>query len=403
MPLAGPASLVVLGALWGAWAMALPSVKHAWGLSDAGLGWLLACSVGVAGLGGLVVARLGRRLGARRLLGVVLSCFGVAVCLPSLAHGFSLFVVAFILAQAAGGVIDSAGDAVAGVYLEGRAGAMTRLHALFNVGAMGAALASTAALANHVSWRWLWPVVGAVALVVGIGSLRGEPGRRLDRPIGAIEVPGEEQVWLEDATARSGAPAVGRREGRRRSVLVRDGLVGYFILFGLLEVVEGGAFTWGVLYLRVSLGAGILAGLGAYCTGHVISTSARLLGGRLRDESSTRWLLGACALAGAGLVVEAGVHNVVAAGAGLGIAVGALGIVWPVMMSVVSRASREPVRAIGRFTAMGYAGWVGGAPAVGYLSDHFGGRCGLYVMGGIGVVCALGGRAIMARRSLDEV
>jgi len=152
-------------------------------------------------------------------------------------------------------------------------------------------------------------------------------------------------------------------------------------VFALAEVTEGGVDTWGVLFLRSHLAAGVLLGAGAYVLGQVVAATTRGAGGSALGQLSSRHALIAGGLvAGGGILLES--VSPVAGVAALGLALGAGGasLFWPLVMSTVSRLASQIVSAIGAFTAAGYIGWVAGAPIVGWVSQTFGPARGLQVL-----------------------
>jgi MFS family permease len=219
-----------------------------------------------------------------------------------------------------------------------------------------------AALVIHagVSWRWIWPGIAVVALVVGVWAAATDSGT----PI---------------AAASSGS--AGRTTVHPLRRLRRDGLLVLLAVFALAEVTEGGVDTWGVLFLRNHLATGVLLGASAYVVGQLVAATTRGAGGHLLGRMSTRTALvmGGC-VAGGGILLES--LSPVAGVAAVGLALGAGGasLFWPLVMSTVSRLASQVVSAVGTFTAAGYVGWVAGAPIVGWVSESFGPERGLQVL-----------------------
>ena len=272
-------------------------------------------------------------------------------------------------------------NAPATVFFAERAGALVRFHALFNVGALLGAVGASLSLASGVSWRVLWPAVAVITLAAAALSLLGDPGEILDADHGA-----------HSPTLAPLGESAPYGAGIDRS-LRRDGLVGFLIIFALAEVTEGGAFTWGVLYLRHHLRAGILVGAGAYVLGHSIAALARVLGGSVLKHTpvARAFVLGSTVCA-VGLVVEVATNAPLIAALGLTAATAGTSFFWPLVMSTIAQRSSSPGRAVGTFTAAGYVGWVAGAPLIGFASDRLGPRAGLLVMA---VICAIVIAAVM--------
>jgi predicted MFS family arabinose efflux permease len=239
--------------------------------------------------------------------------------------------------------------------------ALVRLHATFNTGALVGAAAAALLIHAGVSWRWVWPAIAVVAVVVGGWAAATDPGP------------------ADAAASHDAAGPQTRAHPLRR--LRRDGLLVLLAVFALAEVTEGGVDTWGVLFLRNHLATGVLLGAGAYVVGQSVAATTRGAGGSVLSRLSSRHALIAGGLvAGGGILLES--VSPVAGVAALGLALGAGGasLFWPLVMSTVSRRASQVVSAVGAFTAAGYIGWVGGAPIVGWVSESFGPARGLQVL-----------------------
>ena len=356
------AAFVTFGLFWGSWAVMLFDIQRAYALSDAQTGVLLAVAIAVAGASSAVMAHLADRVGARRLLWVALFAWSVLLCLLALTREKWAFAAVLVLVEVAGGSIDTAMNAEASHRLVRKPSALVRLHSLFNVGALCGAAAAGLVIHAGVSWRWVWPAIAVIALVVGGWALRHDPG-----PASL------------DAATEDGVPAAARSHPLRR--LRRDGLVVLLAVFALAEVTEGGVDTWGVLYLRNHLATGVLLGAGAYVVGQLVAATTRGAGGPLLGRLSTRHALitGGC-VAGGGILLESLTSFSGLAALGLALGAGGASLFWPLVMSTVSRLASQVVSAVGTFTAAGYIGWVAGAPIVGWVSQSLGPARGLQVL-----------------------
>jgi hypothetical protein len=207
-------------------------------------------------------------------------------------------------------------------------------------------------------------------------------------------------------------------------------------VFAVTAMVEGGIDTWGVLYLRTHLAAGVLLGAGAYCLGQAIAVTTRGGAGGRIGRIGPRWgLVIGAAVAAAGLALEAGSHQAVTAGVGLALAAGGISLCWPLVMAVASsvalasssapvaarRATPAPVGAegaagspgttgspvatggavgggggqvvspaalVGALTATGYVGWVAGPAVIGWVADTAGLSTGLFLLAGLAAAAA---------------
>jgi MFS family permease len=361
---AGPvvAAFITFGLFWGSWAVMVFNIQRTFALSDAELGVVLAIAIAVAGASSAVMAHLSNRVGARRLLWISLVTWSGLLVVMSSVHQRWAFVGALVAVEIAGGSIDTAMNAEAAHRLIGQPAALVRFHALFNAGAIVGAAAAGVLLHVGASWRVVWPGVAVVALVVGLWTLSTDPGRA-----GAATGP----VATE--------PPPERVHPLRR--LRRDGLLVLLAIFALAEITEGGVDTWGVLYLRNHLAAGVLLGAGAYVAGQSVAAITRGAGGRFIGRLSARHALvvGGC-VAGGGILLESLSPLSWAAALGLALGAGGASLFWPLVMSTVSTLASQVVGAVGTFTAAGYIGWVAGAPIVGWVSQAYGPQHGLQIL-----------------------
>jgi MFS family permease len=339
-------------------------IQHAYGLSDAQTGVLLGVAVAVAGASSAVMAHLSERVGARRLLWIALVCWSALLCVLALTRDKWSFAVVLVLVEIAGGSIDTAMNAEASHRLVEQPATLVRVHALFNTGALSGAAVSALLIHAGVSWRWMWPAIGVVALALGAWAATTTSGARASVG-GAAE---------QDAPP----PAHPAHPVRR---LRRDGLLILLVVFALAEVTEGGVDTWGVLFLRNHLATGVLLGASAYVVGQLVAATTRGAGGAVVGRLSARraLIIGGC-VAGTGILLESLSPLPGLAAVGLALGAGGASLFWPLVMSTVSRQASQVVSAIGTFTAAGYIGWVAGAPIVGWVSQTLGPARGLQVL-----------------------
>ncbi len=374
------AAFVVLGVFWGTWAVAVADVQHTFSLSDLQLGLLLSVAVAVAGLAGAFFSHRAERHGAGPMLTASLAVWAALLVAAGLAPGLPLFVLCFVAAEVGAGSVDTAMNAAANQRLLGRPAALVRFHSLFNCGALCGAAAAGVLLHAGLSWRVLWP---GLALVVGALALWSARTPRA-APVTPATVPA--------------GPAPGGSGPMAR--LRADGLATFLLIFAVAELTEGGVDTWGVLYLRTHLAAGVLLGAGAYVVGQSVAASTRWAGapalGRL---SAPLALLVGGLVAATGILVESLSPLVGLAAVGLALGAGGASLFWPLVMSEVTAQSSAPTAAAGAFTAAGYVGWVAGAPLIGAVSDRDPAR-GLQLLAALALLVAGAGavRALQGRR-----
>jgi MFS family permease len=357
-------AFVVFGVLGGAWAVAPVDIERTFGLSDAGLGLVLAAGIigatAVAAFGGAVTDRWG----AGRTLARALVLWGLLLAAEAFAPHLVVFVPALIVAMAAGGLVDVVMNIIAADALAHEAGKLVRFHGLWNAGCVLGAAICGVVLRLGLSWRVMWFGVAIVGIVAGLATRRArvpEP-ERFDHP----------SMWRA---------LLGLRD---------EGLLVLALVFAASAMVEGGVTTFGVLYLRGHLGLGVLAGVSAYVVGQVLATVTRFSGGPVISFLGTRRAVAVGAsLAAAGIATEALCGVAALAAAGLAAAAVGISVVWPLLLADVNNEARHPALAIGGVTACGYLGMVAGPPLVGTLSALFGLRVGLLVLAAIALLVAI--------------
>ena len=370
-PLVG--SFLAIGAFWGSWAVAVANIQHTFQLSNAQLGLLLAVAICVAGLSGAFFGHLAEHWGDQLMLSVALGAWALLMAAAGVAGAWWAFATFFVACVVAGGCVDTAMNAAASQRMTGRPGSLVRFHALFNTGALTGAAVAGVVLHVGGSWRVLWPslAVAVAALSVWTWRTRRIPGRAVPPPAGA-----------NPARRRSIRGSLGQ--------LRLDGLLVLLVVFVIAEITEGGVDTWGVLYLRTHLAAGVLLGAGAYVAGQAIAATTRGAGGPLLGRlTPKRALVIGGVVASAGIFVESRSAFPAVAAIGLALGAGGASLFWPLVMSDVVVRARYPISATSAFTAAGYVGLVAGAPLVGWVSDAWGLNRGLTVLAGFAALVAV--------------
>ncbi|HXQ44704.1 MAG TPA: MFS transporter [Acidimicrobiales bacterium] len=409
------ATFVAFGIFWGTWAVAAANIEHSLHLSAGRLGLLLSASIGAGGLAAAGSGGLAERWGTARFLSRTLVGWGaVLLATAGVARG-TAFVITFVLSMMTAGLVDMAMNAAAAAGVAGDAGRMMRFHALFNTGALIGAAAAGGLLRAGISWRWAWAAVGVGGLALAARTRTASLPGAVDHS--AVTADG----GVPDGGGSQEAPPRAHAGWLRSLAAIRSQhLVVLALVFALTAMVEGGIDTWGVLYLRTHLAAGVLLGAGAYCIGQAIAVSTRGGAGGRIGRIGPRWglVIGAAVAAG-GLAIEAGAAHAAAAAIGLAIAAGGISLCWPLVMAVASNvalasspvsspgpgaASAQgeaitPAALVGALTAAGYVGWVAGPAVVGWVADAACLSTGLFLLAGLAAAAAVILTLIPARPS----
>jgi len=426
------ATFVTFGVFWGTWAVAATNIERSLHLSTGGLGLLLSASIGAGGLAAAASGGLAERWGTGRFLSRTLLVWGAVLVVSAGVGAGGALVATLVLSMTTAGLVDMAMNAGAATAVAGDAARMMRFHALFNAGALLGAATCGALLRAGLSWRWTWVAVGASGLLLAARIARAGPQTDAVVDTTALDGGGGAPEGAPDGIldAAAASEPSGRSWLRSAAAIRSQGLVVLAFIFSLTAMVEGGIDTFGVLYLRTHLAAGVVVGAGAYCVGQAIAVSTRGGAGGHIGRLGARWglVLGA-AVAALGLGLEAGSGHAAPAAVGLALAAGGISLCWPLVMAVAStvalgapgrvpETSRAavpsgaesgpgataaplvapgpapsravtPAAIVGALTAAGYAGWVAGPAVVGWVADAAGLSAGLLVLSSLAAVAAV--------------
>lgn len=333
-------TFVVFGVFWGSWAALLPAVQRLAAIGDGDLGLALA-AVAVAALPTMPLAgRLVDRHGVARLLPRALVGFAVVCPLPGLARGPVGLVLALLSLGATTGVLDVTVNTATAAWERLEADRlMAAGHGCFSLGVLAGSTATGVARDLGVGPLPVLLVVSALLLA----AAAGQPEHR--RP------PVQEQR------------AAGVRLG---PVLLLLGacIAGAFLL-------EDALTSWSALHLERGLGAPPrIGGLGPGLFAAAMMTGRFSAHALVRPGREVR-VVGAGGALVAGAVVllafapspAVGLAALVLAGAGTS-------VLAPTLFSAVGARSAPGRQGadLAAVTALGYAGFVLGPPAVGLVS-----------------------------------
>ncbi|MBO0884520.1 MAG: MFS transporter [Mycobacterium sp.] len=329
-----------LGAGFGDWVVRIPDVQHRLGLSQATLGTaLLAASVGAL-IGMPLVGYLSARVDAAVLTTVTAVVFTVSLALPALASNLGLLVAALFLLGLGNGALGVTMNSQ-GALLERRIDrpVMASFHGVFSIGGLLGSLVAGWAAGVGISAPVHLAGVAVLLTVLVLGAARFLIHDHPEQTSGVFALPNK-----------------------------RLALFGLLAFCGLL--CEGAVSDWSAVLLRdvrhVSPG---LVGMGY--TAFALSMAAMRLCGdftaaRLGPRTTVQ-LAGAAAVTGSAVIV----FSPVAWASILGFAVLGIGlaVVFPTVISVISRREARPAVAVSATSTVGYLGFLAGPPAIGYLAD----------------------------------
>ena len=338
----------VLNALWGA---TLPATDARLNLGPARLGVALLV-LGLAALVAMPAAGvLAERFTGRGLLRVVSPLYAASLAGPAAACSFGTLVAAILLFGVLLGMVNVA-LTVQAVDLE-RAEhrpAMSTLHGVWALGALGAGVVTAAALRAGADVRLIM-IIGAAAAGLTIADL----GRRLPAPASPAARTADRQ------------PAPGARVGL---VLVL-GLIG-----AAAFLTEGAATDWAGVYARQVLGVDPATASLAYTIFVASMTVIRLLGDAVRSRlraARVVLLAGLTATAGYAMVLLSPAVSGAALATtltGWALAGAGMALIWPVVSSTVGAAFPGRAKGLSMVTTLSYGGGLIGPAVIGVVASR---------------------------------
>jgi MFS family permease len=342
------AIFTAFGTTMATWAIHLPALQQATGISKAMLGTLLL----ICGVGGLVGMQLGGALVDRfNYVGATgvgaMAAMALAVVLPLSASTLLMAAVGAATFGLAAGIADVSMNAAA-VEVERayRRPIMASFHALFSIGNVMGALLSAAGFALQASATATASVVAALcvcaATCAGVVLLRSPVHTAPPQP----------------------APVTEPRPRNGRRILVLGSLA--FLLF----FIEGSALDWSALHAQQHLGASSSAGAVAFGSLVLATTIGRLTVDRLAVRiGRVRIVRTGAVLAVAGFVVIMASSSLILtvmgwALVGLGIAGGI-----PQVFSAAGNLGPAAGKSMARVVGMGYLALLSGPAIIGWSAE----------------------------------
>ncbi|MGR4880547.1 MFS transporter [Streptomyces sp. LARHCF249] len=351
----------VVNAQWGA---CLPALDARLNLGEGRLGVMLL-AMGLSAMAGMTAAG---RLAARPLLAWTAPATALALAGPAVADGYwALTVAAGVLGLLLGGLNVVLTLHAAAAEHAHQQPLMSRLHALWTVGAVGGGLAVAAALQAGVGVEALLAFSGLTsAVVMGVLTWRARPP--VPRP------------------AESGTTA------RRSPLLVMAmGLLG-----AAAFLTEGAATDWAGVHARRVLDITPAVASLTYTAFLTAMTVVRLAGDLLHSRlgpGATLRTAGLATATGLLLVVSSSTTGPLGAYAGWALAGAGMALVWPVLAST---AGHGTPRQLATITTLSYSGSLVGPAAIGYIATSASLPTALALPAALAALLALTGPYVLA-------
>lgn len=384
------------GFAFASWAVRIPAIKTATHASPPALGLALLGLSGGAVATMTISGALCRRFGAARMTvasGVLLS---FALLLPPLARSAVWLGLGLVVFGIGYGCLNVSMNSLAvDVVAALRRPVMPSFHAAWSFGGLagaglGGLLAPRLAPLPHLAF------VGAAGLAVtawGGWTLLAHP------PLAAGPADGEargrdEGGRGEGARDKGGRYKAGRDHaglgGQDRALAARTWRV--VLLFGLIALCsaygEGAIGDWGALHLRQDLGAGAGLAAAGYAAFALAEASGRLAGSWLLLRlGQTRVLAGGGLTACAGMLAAALAPNIGVALAGFALTGLGVANMFPAAMTRAGLVAGPNGVAVA--STLGYAGFLLGPPAIGFLAGAGSLPAGLTTVSGLALVAAI--------------
>lgn len=342
------------GLLYASWATRIPDVRDRLGVGPAVLGLALLCMAAGSLVSMPLTGWACRRWGSRTITTIC-----VVVASPVLiGAGFAPNALTLGLVLFGMGLFWGAWDVamnIQGHHVERtlERPLMPRFHALWSLGSIvGAAIGSGLAAVRLPVWVH-FTLAAALAVALGLWSTaRFLPDREDD-----------------DVEAAAAAAAGGERRSTWQRLDLRLLLIGVMVLCS--TVGEGAAADWLALFFRDERDASPGLAAAGFTAFTIAMTIGRLLGTTAIERlgrTFTLRLAGVLTVTGVTLTLTAPWTAATFVGAGLwGLG---LATVFPAGVSAAGDGSPRPSDAIAAVSTIGYAGFLLGPPAIGFVAQH---------------------------------
>ncbi len=345
-----------MGVLWGGYMSLIPDIMAVLGASDVEFGSLILAAPVAAVSTMLIAPKVAPKIG-HHVMPLSLMAFGLAFLLPGWMATPLMFALAMVGVGVTNAFLDVTMNArVSTLEVDRGMHLMNLNHAAYSFGYAGAAVLT--GVARSAGWG-----PGPILTVLALGV-----------------------VCMAFLTLEGGHGVNGfAREGGRRARMGRVPLwAGLIVMIAFMS--ENAVEAWSALHIERTLhaphGAGSFGPAVLALTMGVGRTAGQIVVARLNEAMLMRW---GTIIAAAGMAVVALAPTPMVAYAGLVVAGLGVSVIAPTAFAMVGRLSNPAIRAqaIARATALGYAGYFFGPPALGFLSEFLGLRVALLAMAGV--------------------
>ncbi len=344
------AGFALFGSFWGTWGAAVPAVRDRADVGDGQLGTALLL-VGAGALPAMLLAGRAIDRWGHRVTGVALGGLAIAGLLLALVvHDMGTLSAALLLVGAASGAADVGINTLAGS-AERASGVpvILRTQGMFSAMVVVSSITTGRML---LSGGLVRPFAALAVIGVALGGM----------------IATDYRAGPDDHTTHN-TPSTERVTGRLRRVVLVIGVLG-----ALGYAVENAHQSWGAVFLTDVVASGPATAAWAPAVFAAAVAITRLLASAFRHLPPVRVLLAGSAAAAVGTIALAISTTPMTALAGLALAAAGTAVLFPTVLSVVTRQVGDDQR--GRVTSLvtvvAYLGFLVGPVYVGWWSEATG-------------------------------